>query len=473
MSAAGTLWVKGAEVVVTMDAARREIHGGSVIVRGNGIEFVGTDAEATVWIAADPTIRIPARTVDARGTVVIPGLVNCHHHLFQSLTRSIGTARGNKLIDWLKLLYPIWSGLDPEATYASAKLALSELMLSGATTVADHLYLYPNGVRIDDEIAAAKALGVRFHPTRGSMNLGQSSGGFAPDSVVSDIDTILRDCERAIATYHDPSTRSMLRIGVAPCSLATATDDLMRECARLARTREQVHLHTHCCETLEEGRMCEALYGMRPLEVAESLGWSGKDVWFAHMVHPSDAEVLKLAADGSGVSHCPTSNMVLASGIAPLRRMLDCGVRVGLGVDGSASNDGNHMLGEARQAMLLQRVGWPGFESSADRMSARAALELGTLGGAKVLGRDDIGSLEAGKAADLVAFRIDDIEHAGSLGDPVAALVTCTPGRAWLSVIDGRVVIEAGSLVGVDVPQMIEHHNACSSRMLRRAGIVA
>lgn len=472
MSAPSSLWIRNADVVVTMDPARRECRGGSVVVRGGGIEFVGSDAEASAWIAADPVTRGPQRTIDARGTVVMPGMVNCHHHLFQSLTRSIGTARGNNLIEWLKLLYPVWSGLDPEAIYASARLALAELVLSGATTVADHLYLYPDGVRIDDEIAAARELGVRFHPTRGSMNLGESDGGFAPDSVVDDTDTILRDCERAIAAFHDPAPRSMLRIGVAPCSLATATDDLMRESARLARGYVGVHLHTHCCETLEEGRMCEARYGRRPLEIAESLGWAGRDVWFAHMVHPTDAEVVKLAADGSGVSHCPTSNMILASGIAPVRRMLDCGVRVGLGVDGSASNDGNHMLGEARQALLLQRVGWPGFESSAGRLSAREALELATLGGAKVLGRDDIGSLQAGKAADLVAFRVDDIDHAGSAGDPVASLVTCTPGRAWLSVIDGRIVVENGALVGIEVGPLVERHAKASRRLLQRAGLV-
>lgn len=470
MNDVNLLRLRGAQVVVTMDAARREIRDGGLMVKGSGIEFVGSDAEIDAWIAADPAQRAPARTIDASGTVILPGLVNCHHHLFQSLTRSIGTSRGHPLIDWLKLLYPVWACLDPEAAYASARLAIAELMLSGATTIADHLYLYPNGVRIDDEIAAARELGVRFHPTRGGMNLGQSTGGFAPDSVVDDTDTILRDCERAIAAFHDPGPRSMLRIGVAPCSLATATGDLMREAAILARSYPAVHLHTHCCETLEEGRMCMARYGRRPLEIAESLGWAGKDVWFAHMVHPTDAEVDKLALDGSGVAHCPTSNMILASGIAPVRRMLDRKVRVGLGVDGSASNDGNHMLGEARQGLLLQRVGWPGFESHADRLSTREALELATLGGAKVLGRDDIGSLEAGKAADFVAFRVDDLEHAGAQGDPVAALVTCTPGQAWLSVINGRIVVEGGALAGVEMRPLIDRHNAASLRMLRQAG---
>ena len=465
------LLIANAEVVATLDGARREIRGGGVLVRDGAIEAVGTGAEIDAWIAADPAARTPQRAIDARGCVLLPGLVNCHHHLFQSLTRSIGTQRGNVLLDWLRMLYPVWQHLDPEAAHASAKLALAELMLSGATTVADHLYVFPNGVRLDDEIAAARELGVRFHPTRGSMDIGASKGGLPPDALVSDAEAILADTQRVIDRYHDPAPRSMLRIGVAPCSLATASADLMRESARLARAGVKVGLHSHCCETLAEERLCRDKFGKRPIEMMEAVGWAGDDVWFAHMVHPSAAEIDRLAATRCGVAHCPTSNMILASGIAPVRAMLDRGVKVGLGVDGSASNDGNHMLGEARQALLLARVGWPGFESSAERLSTRTALELATRGGARVLGRDDIGSLEPGKAADLVAFRIDDIEHAGGLGDPVAALVTCTPGRAWLSVIDGRIVIEDGALVGVDLGALTDQHNTASLRMLRKAGL--
>jgi cytosine/adenosine deaminase-related metal-dependent hydrolase len=262
----------------------------------------------------------------------------------------------------------------------------------------------------------------------------------------------------------------MLRIGLAPCSPFSVTADLMRESARLARAHPLVNLHTHLSETIDEDRFCMEMFGKRPIEHAESLEWLGDDVWFAHMVHPNEAEIDRLAHTCTGACHCPSSNMILASGIAPVRRMIDAGVKVALGVDGSASNDGNHMLGEARQAMLLQRVGWPGFESRADRFSAREALELATLGGAKVLRRDDIGSLEPGKAADFVAFRIDDLQHAGSHGDPVASLVTCAPTQAWLSVIDGCPVVENGALTGVELGPLIETHNRHSRAMLQRAG---
>jgi 8-oxoguanine deaminase len=464
------LLVRDADVVVTMDAARREIARGSVAIAGNSIACVGTVAEVDAWIAADP-VRKPARTVDASGCVVMPGLVNCHHHLFQTLTRAIGTGKGLGLFDWLKMLYAVWGGLDAEAAHVSVKLGLAELMLSGATTVADHRYLFPNGSRLDDDIAAAREVGVRFHPTRGSMSLGQSRGGLPPDSLVEEEGAILADTERVIGAFHDASPRSMLRVGVAPCSPFSVTADLMRESAALARSHQHVNLHTHLAETLDEERFCVASFGKRPIEYAESLGWLGKDVWFAHMVHPSPAEIGSLARTRSGVCHCATSNMILASGIAPVRAMLDAGVKVGLGVDGSASNDGNHLLGEARQAMLLQRVGWPGFESRADRLSAREALELATIGGAAVLGRDDIGSLEAGKAADLVAFRVDDIHHSGAGGDAVAGLLTCLPANAWLSVIDGKVVVENAALTRLDVGALVAGHQGASRRLLVRAGL--
>jgi len=467
-----TLLIRDAEVLVTMDAARREIRGGSMLARDAAIEAVGTHAEVEAWIAVDPARRAPARTIDARGCVVMPGLVNCHHHLFQSLTRAVGTGGGLALFDWLKRLYPVWAGLDPEAVYVSAKLALCELILTGATTVADHLYLFPNGVRLDDEIAAARELGVRFHPTRGSMSVGENRGGLPPDQLVEAEDAILEECGRVIGAFHDPGPFSMLRIGLAPCSPFSVSKTLMQESARLARSHPSVRLHTHLAETLEEERYCLSLFGRRPLEYAEDLDWLGEDVWFAHMVHPSGAGIGRLADTGTGVCHCPSSNMILASGIAPVRTMLDRGVPVGLGADGSASNDGNHLLGEARQAMLLQRVGWPGFESRADHFPARRALELATRGGAKVLGREDIGSLEPGKAADLVAFRIDGIEHAGAQSDLVAALLTCTPVRAWLSVVNGRVLVEEGRLNGVDLPQLVARHNALARGLLERGGLV-
>ncbi len=461
-----TLLVKNIDVLATMDAARREIPDGAIFVEDNVIQRVGTTAELT----ADPTLH-PDRTIDARGTVVIPGLINTHHHLYQTLTRTIGTGEGKILFDWLKFLYPIWAEMDSEAVYISAKIGLAELILSGATTVADHLYLYPNDSKIDDEIRAAQEIGVRFHPTRGSMSLGESQGGLPPDRVTDSEDFILKDSLRAIETFHDPNRYSMLRIGLAPCSPFSVTTDLMRESAKLAREYPLVNLHTHLAETKDEDRFCMEMFGMRPVEYAESVEWMGEDVWFAHMVHPNQDEIERLGRSHTGVCHCPSSNMILASGIAPIPDLIEAGARVGLGVDGSASNDGNHMLGEARQAMLLQRVGWPGFESRADRFSARQALELATLGSASVLRRDDIGAIAPGMAADFVAFRMDDLAHAGGLGDPVASLVTCTPTHVWLSVINGKIVVEDGEIRTLDLPTTIERHNKISHGMLVRAGV--
>jgi len=461
------LLVDNAEVLVTMDGARREIDNGAVLIRDNRIEAVGGSAEIARRL--DARGLRPERRIDASGCIVVPGLVNCHHHLYQTLTRGIGTAAGKSLFDWLQTLYPIWGRMDGEAVYVSARLGLAELMLSGATTVADHLYLYPNGARLDDTIRAARELGVRFHPTRGSMSLGQSQGGLPPDEICEDEDAILADCERVIAEFHDPAPLSMLRIGLAPCSPFSVTPELMRRTAELARRHPGVRLHTHLAETVDENRFCAERFGMRPLPYLHSLGWTGDDVWFAHMVHPDGDEIGLLAQTASGVCHCPSSNMILGSGIAPVREMRDRGVRVGLGVDGSASNDSNQLLGEARQAMLLQRVGWPGFESRADRFSAREALELATLGGAAVLGRDDIGSLEAGKAADLVAYRVDGLQHAGAGGDRVAGLLTCAPVNACYSIVDGRVLIERGELTGLDLPALIGHHNQQAQRLLREA----
>ena len=461
------LLIENAEVLVTMDDERHEIDNGALLVCDNVIEMLGDSVALNRALDAQ---GLPVdRRIDARGCVVIPGLVNCHHHLYQTLTRSIGTGAGKSLFDWLQALYPIWGQMDAESVYVSARLGLAELMLSGATTVADHLYLFPNGARLDDEIRAARELGVRFHPTRGSMSLGQSQGGLPPDSICENEDDILADCERVIAEFHDARPLSMLRIGLAPCSPFSVTPQLMRNTAALARRHAGVRLHTHLAETIDENRFCEERFGMRPVPYLHSLGWTGDDVWFAHMVHPNSDEIGVLAATHSGVCHCPSSNMILASGIAPVREMCDRGVRVGLGVDGSASNDANQLLGEARQAMLLQRVGWPGFESRADRFSAREALELATRGGASVLGREDIGSLEVGKAADFVAYRIDGIEHAGAGGDRVAALLTCAPVTAWYSVINGQVVIEQGEIGGLDLPELIRHHNAQAALLIERA----
>jgi cytosine/adenosine deaminase-related metal-dependent hydrolase len=458
-----------------MNENRDEIPDGAILVENGRILWVGSTGSVDTHIAQSrPDLAGDGldKVFRANGCVVMPGLVNCHHHLYQTLTRTVGTGSGMILFDWLKFLYPIWAEMTPEAVYVSAKIGLSELVLSGCTTVADHLYLYPNGSKIDDEIRAAQEVGVRFHPTRGSMSLGESQGGLPPDRVCDTEPDIIKDCVRAIETFHDPEPGSMLRLGLAPCSPFSVTEDLMRESAEIARQYPLVNLHTHLAETKDEDRFCLEMFGRRPIEYAESVNWAGEDVWFAHMVHPNQAEIGWLSRTNTGVCHCPSSNMILASGIAPVRDMVYQNVRLGLGVDGSASNDGNHMLGEARQAMLLQRVGWPGFESRAGRFTAREAMELATIGGAAVLRRDDIGVLAQGMAADVIAFRVDDLAHAGGQTDPVASLLTCAPAQVWLSVINGHVTVEDGLFQPFELAPVVETHNRISLQMMQRAGVL-
>lgn len=449
-----TLLLKNAEVLVTMDAARREIRDGALLVRDHVIVSVGATHE--LLPAAD-------RVIDARGMIVLPGLVNTHHHLYQTLTRALPATQDVGLFHWLKTLYPIWAELTPDAVYTSALIGLAELVWSGCTTAADHLYLFPNGSKLDDEIRAAREIGIRFHPTRGSMSLGESQGGLPPDRVCDSEEAILRDSRRVLETFHDPAPYSMCRVALAPCSPFSVTPDLMRESARLARAYN-VHLHTHLAETRDEEDFCLQKFGKRPVDYAEHLEWLGSDVWFAHCVWLNDDEIARYAASGTGVAHCPSSNMRLASGIAPIVKMLRAGVKVGLGVDGSASNDSSHMLAEARQAMLLQRVG-----GAPRALTARQALELGTLGGARVLGRDDIGALEKGKAADFIAVKLNRVEYAGALHDPVAALVFCAPPRVDLSVVNGRVVVENGELTTVELGAVIERHNRMAREMVARS----
>jgi len=436
-----------------MDDAGQTISDGAMVVRDNAIHWLGpTRNVPPAYLAAD-------HVVDASDMVVLPGLVNTHHHLYQTLTRAMAPDSG--LFDWLKTLYPVWARMDGEAVYVSALVGMAELILSGCTTSSDHLYLFPNGAELDDEIRAAQEIGLRFHAARGSMSLGESKGGLPPDSVVEDEELVIRDCVRVIEQYHDPKPYAMLRIVVAPCSPFSVTPDLMRESAELAR-HYGVTLHTHLAETKDEEEFCLAQFGHRPAAYAEHLDWVGEDVWWAHSVHVNEAEIGLMVRTGTGAAHCPTSNMRLASGIAPVRRMFDRGVKVGLGVDGSASNDGSHMLAEARQALLLQRV-----MGNPEGLKAYEALWLATRGGAAVLGRDDIGQLAPGKAADLIGFSLNRLDYAGALHDPLAALLFCAPQRVDLSVIDGRVVVEEGELQTVDWRPLIEKHNRISKRMIR------
>ncbi|HSJ57182.1 MAG TPA: 8-oxoguanine deaminase [Anaerolineae bacterium] len=449
-----SLLLKNATLLATMDDDRRRFQNGGIYVEDNVISQVG------------PSSNLPPladRVVDARGMVVLPGLINTHHHLYQSLTRALPGAQNAKLFDWLRYLYPIWAGLTAEAVYVSALVGLGELALSGCTTSTDHLYIYPNDARIDDEIRAARDLGIRFQPSRGSMSMGESEGGLPPDSVVEDEDAIMADTERACHQHHDPSRYSMVRIAVGPCSPFSVTPELMRRSATLARDHG-LHLHTHVAETADENEYCRKMFGVRPVELMRQLEWVGPDVSWAHCVHLNEAEIDLMAETGTGVSHCPTSNMRLGSGIAPVRAMLDAGVKVAIAVDGSASNDSGHLIDEVRHAMLLQRVAL-----GADALSSDEALWMGTRGGAAVLGRDDVGALAPGMAADFIGIRLDRLALAGAQADPLAALIFCAPPTVDLSVINGRVVVENGQIQTIDMPAVITQHNEIASRLLNRA----
>ena len=446
-----TLLIKNAELLVTMDGERREIRRGGVYIEDNLIKQVG------------PSDELPQHAdeiLDMTGKVVIPGLVNTHHHMYQSLTRVVPAAQDGELFNWLTNLYPIWARLTPEMIAVSTQTAMAELILSGCTTSSDHLYIYPNGCKLDDSIHAAGEIGMRFHAARGSMSVGRSQGGLPPDSVVEKESDILKESQRLIEDYHDASHGSMLRVVVAPCSPFSVSRDLMREAAVLARNYG-VSLHTHLAENVNDIAYSREKFGMTPAEYAEDLGWVGHDVWHAHCVQLDQHGIELFARTGTGVAHCPCSNMRLASGIAPIRKMRDHGVPVGLGVDGSASNDGASMIGEVRQALLLQRVGF-----GPDAMTAREALEIATLGGAKVLNRNDIGALAPEMVADLVAFDLGHVSYAGAHHDPLAALVFCTPTQVHTSVINGRVVVKDGRITTVDLPLVLERHNQLARQLV-------
>ncbi len=446
-----TTLLKNALVLVTMDQARRELAGGSVLVRGKKIVSVHAAGESLP--AADDVI-------DCTGHVVMPGLVNTHHHMYQSLTRAVPAAQNADLFAWLKALYPIWARLTPEMIHVSTQTAMAELMLSGCTTSSDHLYIYPNGCTLDDSIAAAQDIGMRFHAARGAMSVGESMGGLPPDRVVEDEGAILKDMQRLVEAHHDPADCSMCRVVLAPCSPFSVSTDLMRESAKMARALG-VSLHTHLAENDDDVAYSLEKFGCSPAQYAEDLGWTGPDAWHAHCVKLDDDGIARFARTGTGVAHCPCSNMRLASGIAPVGKMRAAGVNVGLGVDGSASNDGAHMLGEARQALLLQRVG---FGPAA--MTARQSLEMATRGGAAVLNRTDIGHIAPNMAADIVSFDMGGLDHAGALHDPVAALLFSSPVGASFSMINGRVVVRGGRLQTLDLRKLVTRHNALAADLV-------
>ena len=469
-----TLLIHNAACIATLDptgsAPSTELADASLFVRDGLIEWVGPSA------TLPPALQQAAEVIDARGHLVVPGLVNTHHHMYQSLTRAIPQVQDAELFSWLRGLYPIWAGLTPEMVQVSTQVAMAELLLSGCTTSSDHIYIYPNGVRLDDSIEAAQQIGMRFVATRGSMSVGQSQGGLPPDRVVEREDFILQDTRRLIEQYHDASHGSMVNVAVAPCSPFSVSRDLMRESAALARSfkGQGVRLHTHLAENDHDIAYSREKFNRTPAEYAQDLGWLGDDVWHAHCVKLDDEGISLYAATRTGVAHCPCSNMRLASGIAPIRKMLNAGVPVGLGVDGSASNDAAHMVNEARQALLLARVGRSlepfGCDHGPSEMTARDALALATRGGAEVLGRKDIGYLAAGMCADLALFDLRTLGFAGgAVHDPVGSLLLCASPQAAYTVVNGKVVVREGQLATVELGPLLERHNQLAITLAQTA----
>jgi 8-oxoguanine deaminase len=459
-----TLLIRNADCVATFDDARTELRGASVFIRDNLIESIG---------AADALPQSADRVIDARRHLVVPGLVNTHHHMYQSLTRAIPGVQDAELFGWLRGLYPIWAGLTPEMVRVSTQVAMAELLLSGCTTSSDHLYVFPDGVRLDDSIEAAREIGMRFVATRGSMSVGQSLGGLPPDRVVEKEEAILKDTLRLIETFHDAGRGSMINIAVAPCSPFSVSRDLMRESAVLAR-KYGVRMHTHLAENDHDIAYSRDKFNCTPAEYAQDLGWVGRDVWHAHCVKLDAAGIALFAKTRTGVAHCPCSNMRLSSGIAPIRRMVDAGVPVGLGVDGSASNDAAHMVNEARQALLLARVGRSldpyGCDHGPSEMTARDMLSIATRGGAEVLGRADIGHLAPGMCADLALFDLRTLAFAGgAVHDPVGSLLLCGSGQTAYTVVNGRIVVDQGRLATVELEPLLERHNALARDLAQAA----
>jgi 8-oxoguanine deaminase len=481
-----TLLIDHASCIATFDhnnpSQSREWHDASVWVRGHVIEWIGPAAELP------PALRDSAdEVIDARGHLVTPGLINTHHHMYQSLTRAIPGVQDAELFSWLRGLYPIWAGLTPEMVQVSTQVAMAELLLSGCTTSSDHLYIYPNGVRLEDSIEAAQTIGMRFVATRGSMSVGQSQGGLPPDRVVENEDAILKDSQRLIETWHSAEHGAMVQVALAPCSPFSVSPALMKASAELARSfqGQGVRLHTHLAENDHDIAYSREKFNRTPAQYAQDLGWLGDDVWHAHCVKLDDEGISLFAASRTGVAHCPCSNMRLASGIAPVRRMLNAGVPVGLGVDGSASNDAAHMVNEARQAMLLARAGralaapevregrtFFGCDLGPAEMTTRDALQIATRGGAQVLGRRDVGHLAVGMCADLALFDLRTLGFAGgAVHDPVASLLLCASPQAAYTVVNGRVVVRQGQLTTVDLGPLVERHNRLALELAEAARV--
>ena len=460
-----TLLIHNARCIATMAGA--ELNNASLLISGNVITQIGSASELAHHVATADEV------IDARNHLVTPGLINTHHHMVQSLTRAVPAVQNAELFSWLKGLYPIWAGLTPDMVRVSNQVAMAELLLSGCTTSSDHLYIYPNGVRLDDSIDAARSIGLRFTATRGAMSVGESKGGLPPDALVENEAAILKETQRLLDTYHDTTHGSMLHIAAAPCSPFTVSQNLMRESATLARSYN-ARLHTHLAENDHDIAYTREKFNCTPTQYAEQLGWVGHDVWHAHCVKLDDEGIYLFGKTKTGVAHCPCSNMRLASGIAPVRKMLNAGVPVGIGVDGSASNDGAHLLGEARQAMLLARLGKSleppradprglpiyGCDTAPQEMTARDALALATTGGAQVLGRSDIGHLAVGMCADLALWDLNTLAMAGgAVHDPVGALLLCASPQAAYTVVNGRIVVRRGRLSTLDIEPLIEQHN--------------
>lgn len=475
-----SLLIRNARCIASMDhadpALAQQWDNASILIQDGLIAAIGS---------ADQVNHQADEVIDASAHLVTPGLINTHHHMFQSLTRAIPEVQDAELFSWLSGLYPIWTGLTPDMIRVSSQVAMSELLLSGCTTSSDHLYLYPNGVQLGDTIEAAQSLGMRFTATRGSMSVGQSQGGLPPDVLVEKEDWILKDSQRQVERWHDSSFGAMVQVSLAPCSPFSVSQDLMRESALLARSMG-VRLHTHLAENDHDLAYTQEKFNCTPTQYAQELGWLGEDVWHAHCVQLDEDGITRFAASGTSVAHCPCSNMRLASGIAPIRRMLDAGINVGLGVDGSASNDGANLVSEARQAMLLARVKGAlappystqdaqgrlsiryGCDTGSSEMSARQALALATRGGARTLGRQDIGHLAVGMCADLALFNLDTISFAGAaVHDPLAALLLCASPHADYTIVNGKVVVRQGQLTTANLGKLVQQHNRMATSLYR------